>query len=953
MRRRLGTLMAVGAIAAGTVVAVQGPAVAAPAVPAPPTDYCGTQCADILPPGQNGNATLAGILAHKTLGTRPAHSADQLGKYADLGDGYRGLTTDTIGQFFNDASFGVPDEAVESTEQPREDVTITRDKATGVPHIAGTTREGTEFGAGYAAAQDRLWLMDVLRHVGRGQLTPFAGGAEGNRELEQSFFATAPYTEEELQQQIDSAVAGSGDRGQQALADVTAYVEGINAYIAKSDSGRYFPGEYVLTGHKDAITNSGEIEPFKLTDLVVLAAVVGAQFGAGGGDEVQAAVAKLAIQEQYGLAEGEKVWQALRSENDPEHVNTLHDGQSFPYAQTPADPQGTAMPDAGSVVPQQLVFDPTGSAADGQQAPAVTPAGNATNPDGTPNLDAARGMFDDGVLPGDMLSGAHGMSNALAVSGEHTESGNPVAVWGPQTGYFAPQLLMLQELQGPGISARGASFAGLSFYVLLGRGQDYSWSATTSAQDITDTYALELCDPNGGTPTVESNAYLSGGQCVPMETVERKNAWKPTVADGTPEGSYTLRSFRTEYGPVTSRGTVGGAPVAYAALRSSYLHEVDSIIGFQQFNDPDVIKSAQDFQRAASDINYTFNWLYADADDTAYFNSGDNPVRDPAVDPSMPIRAHAGFDWQGWDPAGNKAQYTPFEQHPNSVNQDYYVSWNNGQAEDYASAGLERGAVHRGDLLDARVKGLIDSGTKVNRVNLTQAMAEAGLADLRTERVLPLLIRVLESSPVDDPKTAEALRLLKEWQADGGLRQQTEPGSKAYRHAEAIKIMDAWWPLLVDGSFTPSMGDAAFEAMTNVLQINQSPSGFQNDTPGEHLGQPHQGSAYQFGWWGYLHKDLRSLLGDEVRAPMGTPYCGSGDLGACRQVLAGSLNAAVDQPIAQVYPGDDTCEAGDQWCADALVHRALGGITQDEVSTQNRPTFQQVAEFPSRRPATR
>ena len=950
MRRRLGTLVAVGAITVGTAVAVQTPATAQPeAGQSAAEDYCGDQCADILPPGQNGNATLAGILAHKALGTRPAHSADQLGKYAGLADGYQGLSTETINDFFNDASFGVADDQVESTVSPREDVTITRDKATGVPHIAGTTREGTEFGAGYAAAQDRLWLMDVLRRVGRGQLTSFAGGAEGNRELEQSFFAASPYTEDELQQQIDSAVAEAGERGRQALVDVNAYVEGINAYIGESDSGRYFPGEYVLTGHKDAITNAGEIEPFQLTDLVVLASVVGAQFGSGGGGEVQNAVAKLALQEQYGVAEGEKVWQSMRGNNDAEHINTLHDGQSFPYAQSPADPQGVAMPEAGTVAPQQLVFDPTGSAATGARAAAAAPEPNATNPDGTPNLEAARGMFDDGVLPADMLDQAHGMSNALAVSGKHTESGNPVAVWGPQTGYFAPQLLMLQELQGPGISARGASFAGLSFYVLLGRGQDYSWSATTSAQDITDTYALDLCDPDGGEVTQDSTGYLSDGQCVAMDTVERKNAWKPTVADGTPEGSYTLRSYRTKYGPVTHRAVVDGKPVAYAALRSSYFHEVDSIIGFQQFNDPSAIGGAQDFQRAAADVNYTFNWFYADADDIAYFNSGDNPVRNEAVDPDMPIRADAGFDWQGWDPQGNKAQYTPPEQHPNNVNQDYLVSWNNGQAADYGNARPERGPVHRGDLLDARVGELISSGTKMNRVNLTQAMAEAAQADLRAEKVLPLLIRVLESSAVEDPQAAEALAALKAWQADGALRVETEPGSKSYAHADAIRIMDAWWPLLVNGSFKPALGDEAYSALTDVMQINQSPSGFQNETPGEHLGQPHQGSAYQFGWWGYVHKDLRALLGDEVRSPLGTSFCGDGDLGACRQVLVDSLKAAVAAPGEEVYPGDDSCDAGDQWCADALVHRALGGITQDTVGTQNRPTYQQVVEFPARR----
>jgi len=73
---------------------------------------------------------------------------------------------------------------VASSIKPRGDVTIVRDAKLGIPHITGTTRDGTMFGAGYAGAQDRLFVMDLTRHVARGELTPFAGGAEGNRELE-------------------------------------------------------------------------------------------------------------------------------------------------------------------------------------------------------------------------------------------------------------------------------------------------------------------------------------------------------------------------------------------------------------------------------------------------------------------------------------------------------------------------------------------------------------------------------------------------------------------------------------------------------------------------------------------------------------------------------------------------------------------------------------------------
>ncbi|HEX6359312.1 MAG TPA: penicillin acylase family protein [Actinophytocola sp.] len=876
-------------------------------------DYCLGQCADILPPGQNGNATFAELLAHTVSGARPAHSADQLGMYGSLASGYQTLTTDTITQFFNDNSFGVAADDIERSYQPRADVTVVRDKKAGVPHIYGTTRSGTMFGAGYATAENKLFLMDVMRRAGRGQVTSFAGGAEGNRVLEQGFFAASPYTEQELTAQIES-VRRQGPAGELAYSDAQAYVDGINAYARQAKDGRYFPGEYVAIGKIDAITNAGTIEPFTLTDIVVLASLVGAQFGGGGGNEVQQAVAKLALQERYGLAEGERRWQEFQSQNDPEAISTIHDGRSFPYAASPANPQGLALPDKGSVTPQQMVFDQTGSAVSTQQQA------------------AAAGMFQ-----------ARGMSNALVVSGAHTESGHPVAVFGPQTGYFAPQLLTLQELQGPGISSRGASFAGLSFYTLLGRGQDYAWSATTAGQDIIDTYAVELCEPNGGTPTKASGYYRFRGECLPFDVVERKNAWTPTLADGTAAGSYTLRSYRTRYGPVTHRATVGGKPVAYTTVRSTFLHEADSIIGFQKFNDPAAIRSAQEFQQAAMDVNYTFNWFYADSRDVAYVNSGDNPVRKSTMDPALPAWSGVANEWQDWNPNGNTATYTPFAQHPNSVNQDYYISWNNKQAPGM-SGSPEKSSVQRGDVLDRRVRDLIANGGKVNRVTLTQAMADAAVTDMRAERILPNLLRVLDG----DPATAAQAATLRAWLAAGGKRTETSLGSHTYAHAGAIALFDAWWPRLVKAIYEPKVGADAYRALTGVMRINESPSGWQLGEPGLNTGHPHSGSAFQYGWFGQVSQDIRAVLGENPAGKTTTPLCGG--LSACRKALSDTLLGAAAEPLTVTYPGDEgNCEAGDQWCADSIVQQKIGGIGHDKISWQNRPTYQQVVEFPARR----
>ncbi|HEV3357233.1 MAG TPA: penicillin acylase family protein [Pseudonocardiaceae bacterium] len=968
--RKLSLLAALVAVATGVALGVTAPANAAhnprSTSALESNDYCGGQCSDILPPGENGNATLADILANKVLGTAPAHTADQLNTYGNLADNYQNLTNATIDNYFNDSSFGVPPANVESTISPRGDVTIIRDKQTGVPHIYGTTRSGTEYGAGYAAAQDRLWLMDLFRHVGRGELTSFAGGAVANRQLEQTFWAAAPYTEQDLQNQV-TAIANSGPQGAQAMQDINSYLAGINAYITQAYNNRTFPGEYDLTGHINPVTNAGSITPFGATDLIAIASVIGALFGTGGGGEVQSALVKEAADAQYGVTKGDQVWRSFQEENDPEADLTLHDGQSFPYSASPANPQGVAMPDPGSVTPQQEVFDPTGSATSSTATAATrqtantststpqVPAANALprNKDGSPNLNPAKGIFNNGVLPGNLLSSKHGMSNALVVSGQYTDDGHPIAVFGPQTGYFAPQLLMLEELQGPGISSRGAAFAGLSFYVELGRGEDYSWSATSAGQDITDTFAIQLCNPDGSPATEASNSYVYNGQCTAMDALEQDDSWSPTTADSTATGSYKLIVYRTNYGLVQSRATINGQPVAYTSQRSTYMHEAASIIGFQSFNDPAQMGTPQQFEQAASNINYTFNWFYVNNAHIAYYNSGWNPQRPANVDPNLPIQAASQYEWTNWDPSTDTAGYTASSAHPNSIDQNYYISWNNKQALNYTAAGYGQNSVYRSDLLDSRVKALINSGNKISRSDVVKAMEDAAVTDLRGEDVLPDLLQVINSQPVTDPNQATLVSELTAWQQAGSKIVETSQGSQTFTDAAAIQLMDAWWPLLVQAEFTPGMGQNLFNAMISAIQINESPSGGQTGPATGPVDAnesiSHKGSSFQFGWWGYVDKDLRALLGDNVQGPLGAQFCGGGSLSACRTALLNSLVQAGGESASQVYTGDSDCSAGNQWCADSIIQRPMGGITDGKITWQNRPTFQQVVQYTGHR----
>ena len=546
--------------------------------------------------------------------------------------------------------------------------------------------------------------------------------------------------------------------------------------------------------------------------------------------------------------------------------------------------------------------------------------------------ESLKDIFDGGVFPEGF--GPKGMSNALMVSGAHTESGNPVAVYGPQTSYFAPQLLMRQELQGPGVSSRGVAFAGINFYTLIGRGADYSWSATSAGQDITDTYAVPLCEPDGGTPSKSSTHYMFRDQCTPIEKLERHNAWYSSLGSSEPAGSYTLVAQRTKYGIVSHRGTVAGKPVLFTKNRSTYGNEAGSALGFMLFNDPDAIHSAADFKTAASNIGYTFNWFYTDKTDIAYFNSGDNPVRAAGADPNLPT--WSTYEWQGWNPDTNRATYTPAAQHPQVVNQDYLTSWNNKQAPGFSGADGNFGynSVYRSQPLDDRIKAVIGSGQKFTRGKLVSAMEDAATVDLRGDQVLPYLLRVLKSAPITDPAVASAVAQLEAWQAAGSHRKTPSEASKTYDHAAAIRLLDAWWPLLVPAQFQ-GLGPDLYNALVQAQKIDERPSA--------------QGSAFQNGWWGFVQRDLRKVLGDPVKTAQPVTYCGAGSLAACRTVLADSLLAATKVPATTTYPATGDCAAGDQFCADQIVHQPMGGITQDRMAWVNRPTYQQVVEFPARR----
>src|SRR5947209_13036243 len=143
-------------------------------------------------------------------GQYPPHVKDQLDMYGNLVFNVPGLTEARLLEFYKDASFGVRDDDVDRVYSPTANVTVIRDKSFGVPHIFGDTRYATMFAQGYTGAEDRLFLMDILRHLGRARLSEFLGASPSNEARDRDQLSVAPYKEEDYTAQLQ-AIANSPD----------------------------------------------------------------------------------------------------------------------------------------------------------------------------------------------------------------------------------------------------------------------------------------------------------------------------------------------------------------------------------------------------------------------------------------------------------------------------------------------------------------------------------------------------------------------------------------------------------------------------------------------------------------------------------------------------------------------------------------------------------------------
>lgn len=887
---------------------------------------------DILPAGENGLVNQQQLSAFGSSGARPPNSVDQLLPYNDLIYGSSSLTNANLKDYYLDESFGVRPKDVSRIERPDRSVKVViyRDR-NGIPHIYGASLDAMAYGAGYAGAEDRLFLMDVLRHYGQGDLMSFLGPSCDYESMDYQEIMSKGYTRADLRAQLRAMPRRFGKLGSEVVSMVRSYVAGVNRYIESALRNQsMMPVEYAALGI--------EPHPWRPTDVVAVSTLIALE-ATGGGDEVQNAALYEYLRNRFGTTAAASIFADMKEQNDPSAPTVIEN--RFPYMiPTSVDSSLTALPDSASFGPLALTGAPMEFTA------GCTGGSVGQEFGGTSSPALAQQLAEDGVA-------SH--SNAVVISASRSADGHPIAVFGPELGYYDPEILMQEDLHAPGYEAAGAAFPGANFVVELGRGSDYAWSATTASTDQVDMRVEKLCSTDGGAPPTEGTYYLFRGRCLAMTS----HSFTESVATT----SVTRLVHYSVHGVVQGWSTVDGRPVAIARQDANRGHDLDQLAGYLAFGMPSVSNTPSGWMHAAADISYSFNWFYLNSKDIAYYVSGRDPIRDPHADPNLPTWGTGVAEWKG---------FLGFGSHPHSVNppRGYLVSWNNKPAPGFSASDdlYAWGPVFRSQLLTAGlVKVLSRHSGRLNRAELAALVENAATQDLDAYSLVNPVLDLI--GPALDSKTPtgidEMVGQLQQWAAAGYHRRKADPSATQYSNPAAVAIWDELYPYLVEGFFDRVFSPGGVESYMGLPDGYKAVPMLFSETPDD-TGQ-HDGDGFYSGWEGYLLKAIDQAEGKPLFQPLSpaltSMLCGSGlTVASCRAATLSAFERAYTELVAANGGSTDvTAWTQDTNTAtlaartgkpqtlplyDDIQFQQAGAIPLPAMDWENRPTYQQVVEFP-------
>ena len=333
----------------------------------------------------------------------------------------------------------------------QKEVTVDRD-TWGVPHIRASALEDAVEAQGYVMAQDRLWQLDLMRRVSRGQLSEIVGplALKSDRQFRTFGFSRA----------ADRDFAAM-DKDSRTLLE--AYARGVNHFIDQHQNN--LPLEFSLLRYKP--------QPWQPTDSLVIAGYMYQTLT----DTWERKLDRAKVEALVGPGRSKDLF----AEDSPmDHFvigdpNVLNDGSK-----------------ASRTHPGRHEEDD--DADDTVLKAALGGSVNAPTPETFADLTSSLWPSIHGYLEQTQSEIRQGLgSNNWVVSGAHTATGKPLLANDPHLELSIPPIWYETHLTAPGYNAEGVTLPGFPL-IVIGHNDRIAWGFTNNGADVQDLY-IETFNP--------------------------------------------------------------------------------------------------------------------------------------------------------------------------------------------------------------------------------------------------------------------------------------------------------------------------------------------------------------------------------------------------------------------------------------------------------------------------
>nr|MBV6629416.1 penicillin acylase family protein [Oceanococcus sp. HetDA_MAG_MS8] len=666
---------------------------------------------NVLAPGQSGDFGLTEFVQDQALGPLIGTDPSVYGPHVDDQRPLYWL------QQFKDGKFlDITDR--QPSAQPRAGVSIYRDDF-GVPVVYGDTLEDVWFGAGYALAQDRLFLLDAARRQARGTLAEVAGPSAVPDDVQARILT---YTEAEYQAMFAAL-------GEDIQRTIEAYCAGSNARIAEVTGGQLsqLPAEFVALQYQPA--------PLTPSDVLAIGVLITRQVASNGGDEMANVAELQRLSTEFDAATALDIFTDVLWQDDKKATVTVPPELEFSNISTPPEQRRAVLENMAAFaldIPLDLAQGP--GTGDFPQPEPLLPVKSLI-----PHLPDLR------VLP-ERISASY----QVVLDSSRTVDGSTLLISGPQLGYSYPSLLAELEVHGAGFDARGTTVPGLPV-IGIGYTERTAWALTTGESKTIDSFIEELAD--------NPNEYRHQGEIKAMdcrsETVRYRQSLGPLPA-GPALASVEIQACRTVHGPVVARSADGR--FARSVQYGMWMREVETAEAILEWSRANTFA---EFDATMPKATWNENLMYADADgNIAYYHPGLHPRRHPGTDQRLPIPGTGEFDHDGLLSFSELPQVrNPARGWLANWNNKPAIGWGDGTGGDASQlpAGSEGRITNWDDLLRNNDQLSFDQLLEFDRL--------IGRKDPRARALVPIYLRLQGQAELTD-LAQQALARLAAWDQD-------------------------------------------------------------------------------------------------------------------------------------------------------------------------------------------